>query len=225
MSASACVIEHVVLFKVKPETPSDKVQALLDGIYGLRELDGVLDLTLAPVLNLWPAHISWAAGFTHVLDGRYKDKASLDAYTISSAHVSVVENYVKPIIYGLLALDWEAKPSPPVNEGLGVIRTALLKLKEGVTAEDIETLLMTFNSYPNIFPCVGQVSAGPNFSPARAQGYNYGYVAQFKSVKELEELTANSDHVALMETKVNPHVESFILVDSFKESQAALARI
>ncbi|KAJ7533477.1 hypothetical protein O6H91_13G050900 [Diphasiastrum complanatum] len=43
--ASACVKEHVVLFKVKPEMPLDKVQALLDGLYGLRELDGVLHLT------------------------------------------------------------------------------------------------------------------------------------------------------------------------------------
>ncbi|KAJ7533481.1 hypothetical protein O6H91_13G051300 [Diphasiastrum complanatum] len=218
MSASACVVEHVVLFKVKPETPSDKVQALLDGVHGLRELDGVLDLTLAPVLNLWPAHISWAAGFTHVLHGRFKDKASLHAYNISSAHVSVVQNRVYPIINDILILDWEASSSPPVDEDFGVIRTVLLKLKEGVTAEEIKAVLGTFNSYLNIFPCAGQVSAGSNFSPAKAQGFNYGYLARFKRVKEREELRADSHHAALMENKVNPHVESFILVDSLKES-------
>ncbi|KAJ7524065.1 hypothetical protein O6H91_18G076000 [Diphasiastrum complanatum] len=216
MSASATVVDHVVLFKVKPETPADKTQAMLDGLRGLSVLDGVLQLTVAPALNLWPAQTSWAAGFTHALHGRYKDKASLDAYTISSAHVSVVENNVKPIIDGLLAVDWEASPSPPVEEDFGVLRIALLKLKEGLTEEDVTGILGTFNSYPSTFPSVVQVSAGPNFSPVRAQGFNYGYLAQFKSVKELEELTANPDHVALMESKVNPHVESFILVDALK---------
>ncbi|KAJ7533479.1 hypothetical protein O6H91_13G051100 [Diphasiastrum complanatum] len=217
MSASACFVEHVVLFKVKPETPVDKVQALVDGIHGLRGLDGVLDLAFAPVLNLWPTHTSWAAGFTHVLYGRYKDKASLHAFTISSAHQSVAEHYAKPILDDLLILNWEASPSPPVEEDFGAIRIGVLKLKELVTAEDIKALLGTFNSYPNIFPCVGQVSAGPNFSPAGPRGFNFGYFARFKSVKELEELTTNSDHVALMENKVKPHVESFIIVDSLKE--------
>jgi len=46
------VVEHVVLFKIKPDADPEHKSALLDAVHELRKLDGVLELTIGAALSV-----------------------------------------------------------------------------------------------------------------------------------------------------------------------------
>ena len=48
-----------------------------------------------------------AQGYTHAFVARFEDRAALDHYISHPAHVAVVDQQVKPISEGVLAVDYE----------------------------------------------------------------------------------------------------------------------
>ena len=96
------MIEHVVLFKVKATTPATSVQAMVDGLRGLKtRVPGIVELSAGG--NFTDRN----KGFSHGLVVRFQDRAALEAYLPHPAHQEVVGNFVRPIIEDVIAVDYE----------------------------------------------------------------------------------------------------------------------
>lgn len=211
------VVEHVVFFKVKDGTPPEKANAMISALQGLKSLDQVLDLTAGPALRF----NSGTYKYTHALHSRYKDRQSLADYSAHPRHVNVVKEFVLPLTDDLLALDWEAELGEPMLPSYGAIRIAVLKPKEGLADPQRFELAEILSGYKGIFPSVGQVSFGENFSPARAKGFTWGSLSLFPGGKELEELNANEEDAKIQNEKVLPQMENFVVIEYINSPTSA----
>lgn len=208
MAGSSRIVEHVVLFKVKPGVPALQAEALVSGLRSLKSLDLVMDLSAGPALQ------ASSGSYTHALHCRYKDKEALQAYATHPLHVDVVQKRVVPIVEDVLAIDWEADlEEPEVKNGYGAVRIAVMKQKDNLSEEELCRIEGTLKGCSKLFPLIRQVSVGKNFSPARAKGFEWGFLALFPSLQELEELTKNEEHKHLPYSKVRPVMETLALID------------
>jgi hypothetical protein len=206
-SLGTSVVEHIVLFKVKEDILPEKKDEIFKSLRGLKKLDGVLHLTAEPVLSVQGAE------FTHVLHGRYKDKAALAAYSSHPEHVSIVKNLVIPSTTDIMALDWESQPNGLLDAPFRIGRIMFVKVKEGASEEETKALENSLDEFPSRFNGVVQVSAGPNFAPARAKGFNYGILALFSNRREADIVHSSDDHKAWHDKQLIPLVDSLIVVD------------
>lgn len=95
-------IEHVVLFKLKADAPEAKKEGLMKSLLALKDvIPGILQASAGVNFS------ARAQGYTHGFVARFKDRAALDHYISHPAHVAVVEQKVKPISDGVLALDYD----------------------------------------------------------------------------------------------------------------------
>jgi hypothetical protein len=96
------VVEHIVLFKWKPDASPEAINTAMDGLRGLKAL-------LPEIVHLTAGEnfTQRSQGFTHGLVVRFNDKAGLDSYGPSDAHQYVVQNLINPIRADVLALDYE----------------------------------------------------------------------------------------------------------------------
>ncbi|XP_074573553.1 stress-response A/B barrel domain-containing protein UP3-like [Curcuma longa] len=211
-AARSTAVEHVVLFKFRDFADQFKIDAVMSGVRSLMSLDVVAHITAGPVLS----HRSAAAGFTHLLHGRYRSKDDLAAYSAHPAHVAVVEELGRPILEDILAVDWVADLDGPMAPPPGsAMRLTLAKPKEGAESELKEMLAKAKASALASAPTVGtQVSFGENFSPVRAKGYGVGLLAVFPSLEELDAMDAREkNRVDSLEEKFKPLLESSIVLD------------
>jgi hypothetical protein len=96
------VIAHVVLFKLKESSPEAEKTALLRELVGLRTaVPGILEASAGANFS------ARARGYTHGFVVRFGDRRALETYLTHPAHVRVVEERVKPLSEGVLALDYE----------------------------------------------------------------------------------------------------------------------
>ncbi|KAL6226763.1 hypothetical protein ACLB2K_000724 [Fragaria x ananassa] len=185
MSSSPVVVEHVVLFNVKPDTDPSKVNSMVNGLNNLTSLDLTLHLTAGPLLRTRSSPFA----FTHLLHSRYSSKDSLAAYSAHPGHLSVVKESVLPICDDVMA----------VKEGLDeAAKGEILEVIKGIKGK---------------FGEVGQISVGENFSPARAKGYSIASVAVFKGVSEMEAVDSKEELAKLEKDKVREYLESVIVLD------------
>ncbi|KAH9320567.1 hypothetical protein KI387_015206 [Taxus chinensis] len=208
MSLPSKVVEHIVFFNVKEGTPPGKTNAMVSALQGLRSLDTVLQLTTGPILHV----TSDTYKYTHALHSRYKDKQGLADYSGHPQHLSVVKELVLPIVDDIFAFDWEADLDGPMMPAYGALKMTVLNPKDLAHPQRFE-LVEILSGYKSIFPTIGQVSFGENFSPARAKGFTWGFLSLFPGVKELEELNKNEEHIKLQVEKVLPQMEKFMVVD------------
>ena len=81
--------------------PAETQEALMNSLVSLKEtIPGILHAAAGETFSVR------AQGYTHGFVARFKDRAALDAYIIHPAHVAVVEQKVKTISEGVLALDY-----------------------------------------------------------------------------------------------------------------------
>jgi hypothetical protein len=96
------MIEHIVLFKLRPEASDSVKEAMLGHLLGLKDrVPGIVQVSAGKNFS------SRAQGYTHGFVVRFKTRADLDAYLVHPAHTAVVEQDVKPISEGVLAFDFE----------------------------------------------------------------------------------------------------------------------
>ncbi|XP_024396642.1 stress-response A/B barrel domain-containing protein DABB1 [Physcomitrium patens] len=201
------VVEHVVLFKVKDDADPAEKKAMLDALHELRSLNGVLELTVGSALSVQ------GGKYTHVLHGRYKDKAALKVYLVHPDHVNIQQKYIQPLTEDIIALDWECIPCGPYIKSVGAKRITFVKIKPETTADDMRFLVESISQLPSKCPTVGQASAGSNFSPERAKGFTYGIMEFFPSTQEEEEVYSSCEHMAWQDTKLKPVAAILIHAD------------
>lgn len=208
MSLPTKVVEHIVCVKVKEGTPPEKTNAMVSALQGLKSLDTVLQLTVGPVLHV----TSETYKFTHALHSRYKDKQGLADYSGHPQHLSVVNEFILPIIDDIFAFDWEADLDGPMMPSYGALKVTVFNPKDLAQPQRFE-LIEILRGYKSRFPTIGQVSVGENFSPARAKGFTWAFLSLFPGIKELGELNKNTEHIQLQGEKILPQMEKFMVVD------------
>lgn len=87
--------------------------------------------------------------YTHVLHGRYNDKAALKAYLVHPDHVSIQQKYIQPLTEDIIALDWECIPCGPYIESVGAKRITFVKVKPETTADDMRFLDESISELPS----------------------------------------------------------------------------
>lgn len=209
--SSQQIVEHIVLFKVKPDTDPSKIDTMIGRLNGLASLDSVLHISASPLLRTRSSSLS----FTHILHSRYSSKENLGVYTDHPSHVSVVTESVRPICEDVMAVDWVAegfsqsiKPMPG-----SAIRATFLKLKEGSGEGEKEKVLGVIGGIKERFESIDQISYGENFSPWRAKGYSIASLAVFPGVSELEALDSDTGVAHAEKEKVRDLLDSVLVVD------------
>ncbi|MBL7996354.1 Dabb family protein [bacterium] len=96
------MVEHVVIFKIKKNTPADKVKAMTESLNGLK--------------NKIPELIDMHAGinfsdrnkdFGVMLVSRFRNKEDLKIYVDHPEHRKVIEEKIQPIREDLIVADLE----------------------------------------------------------------------------------------------------------------------
>ncbi|KAK4396861.1 Stress-response A/B barrel domain-containing protein UP3 [Sesamum angolense] len=170
-STSDQIIEHVVLYKLKPDADPPAVNAMLSNLHSLASIDSVLHLSAGPVSRCRSNSLT----FTHMLHCRYRSKPDLISYSENPKHISVVANYVKPVVDDVMAVDWVANDfsfSPVIPPG-SASRLTILKLKEGTGESGKNEVLGRLRGIKQKHPSIEQLTVGENFSPGRAKGFRF----------------------------------------------------
>ncbi|KAL2480359.1 Stress responsive alpha-beta barrel domain protein [Abeliophyllum distichum] len=185
------IIEHIVLFKIKPNAETSAVKAMVSNLNGLTSLDPVLHLTAGPLAR---TRSSSSLTFTHMLHSRYGSLPDLTSYTEHPAHVSAVVNYVTPVIDDIMAVDWVSDFTGSITVQPGsAVRVTLLKLKEGLGESVKNEVLRVLEGIRYEFPSIEQLNVGENFSHGRAKGFSIASLAVLKGMSELEAVNWESD--------------------------------
>ena len=96
------MVEHIVLFKLKSDAPPEAVQAMVDGLSGLRtSIPGIVDLTVGENFG------DRSQGFTHGLTVRFQSRQALDDYIPHPAHQKAVQELIRPILDEIIVVDYE----------------------------------------------------------------------------------------------------------------------
>ncbi|EPS57829.1 hypothetical protein M569_16989, partial [Genlisea aurea] len=123
------IIEHIVLFKAKPEADPSVVSAWISEINALASLDSVLFITAGPISRCY----SDSFAFTHMIHSRYRTRADLYSYANDPAHLGVIDKYSKDVVDDIMAVDWSAgdllsgREIPPPGSS---VRATILKPNE-----------------------------------------------------------------------------------------------
>src|SRR5437016_4301804 len=96
------MIEHIVVFKWKPEASSEDIEAAMEGLRGLRaQVPGIVALTCGKNFS------ERSQGFGTGLIVRFADRSALDGYVPHPAHQQVVETLIAPIRAEMVVVDYE----------------------------------------------------------------------------------------------------------------------
>jgi len=97
------VVEHIVLFKLKPDATQEQRDELVSVLKRLKEnVPGILELTAGVNFNT-----ERGKGYSVALNVRFPDRAALEAYGPHPAHQEVVEKYVLPLCEDIVVADYE----------------------------------------------------------------------------------------------------------------------
>ncbi|MBI2911345.1 MAG: Dabb family protein [Chloroflexi bacterium] len=94
-------VQHLVLFRVRPDATPAQIEAMLAGLRSLASLDGVEEMAVGANFS------ERSGGFTHALSARFRDRAALAAYGPHPAHQKVVQELTRPINEETVVVDYE----------------------------------------------------------------------------------------------------------------------
>jgi heme-degrading monooxygenase HmoA len=96
------VVEHIVLFKIKPEVDNQAVEHMFAGLRALKDsVPGIVDLSVGRNFT------DRGKGYNCGLVVRLESKAALDVYRDHPDHQQVLQERIKPIVEDVLAVDYE----------------------------------------------------------------------------------------------------------------------
>lgn len=95
------MVEHIVLFKLKPESTAEEKEKLLSMLRGMEgKIEGMVSLSCGESFT------NRHQGYTIGLVVRFTDREALERYGPHPAHAPVKE-YVSQICSDLIAVDYE----------------------------------------------------------------------------------------------------------------------
>jgi hypothetical protein len=95
------MIEHIVLFKWQSTAAPDAIATAMQALAQMPEqIPDIVTLSCGENFS------DRAQGFTHGLVVRFRDRAGLETYLPHPAHQTIVQNFIKPIVAEVLAMDY-----------------------------------------------------------------------------------------------------------------------
>jgi hypothetical protein len=102
MPAGPSRVDHIVLFRWKPDASPEAVAAAVEGLRALKaKIPGILDLSCGMNFS------ARSQGYETGLVVRFVDRAALEAYGPHPAHQEVVQSLIHPIRADIIAVDYE----------------------------------------------------------------------------------------------------------------------
>jgi hypothetical protein len=96
------MVEHLVLFKWKPETAPEAIDAAAQGLKALKHrIPGIIDLTCGDNFS------DRSQGYDFGLVVRFTNQEALDAYGPHPSHQEVVQALILPIREDVIVIDYE----------------------------------------------------------------------------------------------------------------------
>jgi hypothetical protein len=96
------MVEHIVLFKIKPDATAEQQETVLRELRALRDsVPGIVDLTVGHNFS------SRSQGFGIGLVVRFEDRAALEGYLPHPAHRAAVDQHIRPIMEDVIVVDYE----------------------------------------------------------------------------------------------------------------------
>ncbi|GFS43478.1 stress responsive alpha-beta barrel domain protein [Actinidia rufa] len=189
---SAQIVEHIVLFKVKPDTDPSKADSMVNALNGLRSLDQVLHLTAGPLHRTRSSPSLSPTCSTAATDPR-----TISTPIRVTRPTSARRGHLGP---------------PDLRRRHG--RRLDRRNRPGRTGPRKE-VLGVIGGIKDRFPAIDQISVGENFSPARAKGFSICSIAFLPRLSELEALDSdsNSELVESEKSKVRGMLESVMVLD------------
>lgn len=97
------MIEHIVAIKTKSGVSSESVKKMVFALRGLKgKVPAIVDISCGE--NFTDRNQGYNIGLVI----RLKGSEDIDQYRLHPEHVAVVNEYVKPIMEGMIVLDYEA---------------------------------------------------------------------------------------------------------------------
>ena len=96
------MVEHIVIFKWKPDTAAEAIEAAADGLMGLKnKIPGIIDMTCGNNFS------NRSQGYEFGLVVRFADREALEAYGPHRLHQEVVQTLIAPYREEVIAFDYE----------------------------------------------------------------------------------------------------------------------
>src|SRR5205085_8122540 len=96
------MVEHIVIFKWKPDTSAESIEAAGAGLMGLKhKIPGIIDMTCGDNFS------TRSQGYEFGLVVRFTDREALEAYGPHPLHQEVVQNLITPFREDVIAVDYE----------------------------------------------------------------------------------------------------------------------
>src|SRR5213592_2983275 len=96
------MVQHVVLFKLKPETTDDERAAMCRALGDLgTQVAGILDISAG--INFSNRN----QGFDVALVVKFVDREALEGYLPHPAHRGAVESFVRPFMQDVIVVDYD----------------------------------------------------------------------------------------------------------------------
>lgn len=202
------MIDHLVLVKVKPGTPDDKIETVVTALRALTSLDSVSELYAGPAVG------TSSEGWTHGLYARFASKDALQSYLVHEQHKHAADDLMKPIMDDLCVVDWEGEEdaSKATSSEVGVVHAILLKLKDGAEGGEGRAMAEKLRTLAGAVPGVHRLTVGENFATHVTKGFTWGYVVALRGGEaELRAFEKDGRQVAVMEESVRPVVGEHVV--------------
>lgn len=96
------MLEHIVLFRFKPETTAFTKEKIVTELMALKgKVPSILDISAGPNFS------DRNQGFEYGLVVRFADRQGLDAYQVHPDHQQIVHELIRPALDNILAVDYE----------------------------------------------------------------------------------------------------------------------
>lgn len=96
------MLEHIVLFRFKPETTAYTKQQIVTELLALKgKVPSIRDISAGPNFS------DRNQGFEYGLVVRFADRQGLDSYQIHPDHQRIVHDLIRPALADILAVDYE----------------------------------------------------------------------------------------------------------------------
>ncbi|CAH1425281.1 unnamed protein product [Lactuca virosa] len=212
MSTQDQIIEHIVLFNVKPDVDPTKVAAMIDGLNRMASLDLSIHVSAGELLSRSRSD-SDSLTFSHIMHTRFTSNDNLQVYYTHPEHLRMVSENIHPIIDDIMIVDWISNNiSHEAPKPGSVMRVTLLKLKEDLLENEKSKFFEMMEGIKNQFKAIEQVSFGENFH-AMAKGYSISSIVVFSGFSYLEAFDSDAGIVNSIKEKVKDSVETELVVD------------
>ena len=92
----------------------------------------------------------------------------------------------------------------------------LLKLKDGVAADQTAAVLEGLNGLKGKLPGIVSITGGENMSPeGKSHGFSWGFKITFEDVASRDVYLPHPDHKAMSAAKIHPIVDDVLVFDYF----------